>query len=72
MGVSLSKEHDLLCSVGTDKTLKIFDVMNCDLRSVIKLNFSPNSCEFIPQPEFDWHLIAVSEEKTGKIMIIDP
>jgi peptidylprolyl isomerase domain and WD repeat-containing protein 1 len=43
-GASLSKNHDLLCSVGLDKTLKIFDTLNCDLRTVIKLNFTPNVC----------------------------
>lgn len=59
-GVSLSKNHDLLCSVGLDKTLKIFDVPNCDLLSAIKLNFVPSGCEFIPQKGRDWHLIAVS------------
>jgi hypothetical protein len=59
-------------SIGIDKTLKIFDVPNSDLRTVIKLNFSPYECEFIPQKELDWQLVAVSEEKTGRIMIIDP
>lgn len=43
-GASLSKNHDLLCSVGLDKTLKIFDILNCDLRIVIKLTFSPSFC----------------------------
>jgi peptidylprolyl isomerase domain and WD repeat-containing protein 1 len=71
-GVSLSKNHDLLCSVGFDKTLKIFDVLNCDLKTSVKLNFSPSACEFIPQEGKDWELIAISEEKTGKIWIIDP
>lgn len=44
MGMTLSKNHDLLVSVGIDKTLKIFDVLNCDLRTVIKLTFSPLDC----------------------------
>ena len=48
-GASLSKNQDLLCSVGLDKTLKIFDVPNCDLKTSIKLNFVPSACEFIPQ-----------------------
>lgn len=41
---ALSKSHDWLCTVGIDKTLKIFDVMNCDLRSIIKLSFVPSTC----------------------------
>ncbi len=47
--ITLSKNHDLLASIGIDKTVKIFDVLNCDLRLVIKLSFSPFDCEFIPQ-----------------------
>lgn len=61
MGMAFSKNHDLLVSVGVDKTLKMFDVLNCDLRTVIKLTFSPYDCEFIPQKGFDWQLIAVIE-----------
>lgn len=47
--MSLDRNHELLVSVGIDKTLKIFDVSNCDLRTVVKLSFSPSECEFIPQ-----------------------
>jgi peptidylprolyl isomerase domain and WD repeat-containing protein 1 len=71
-GASLSRNNDLLCSVGLDKTLKIFDVPNSDLLSAIKLSFVPSCCEFVPQKGRDWDLIAVSEEKTGKIWLIDP
>ena len=38
---TLDKNHDLLASTGVDKTLKVFDIVNYDLRIVIKLNFSP-------------------------------
>jgi|LakMenEpi03Aug12_release.lakeMendotaPanAssembly.Ray.scaffolds.fasta_scaffold1123255_1 peptidylprolyl isomerase domain and WD repeat-containing protein 1 len=41
---SLSKNHDSLCTVGIDKTLKIFDVYACDLRMMIKLPFVPSAC----------------------------
>jgi len=46
---SFNKDHDLFVSVGIDKTVKIFDVFNCDLRTVVKLAFSPFCCEFIHQ-----------------------
>lgn len=42
--VKFNNHHDLLVSIGVDKTLKIFDVLNSDLRTVIKLNFSPFDC----------------------------
>jgi len=58
--------------VGLDKTFKVFDVLNCDLKTAVKLNFSPGCCEFIPQAGRESELIAISEEKTGKIYIIDP
>lgn len=41
---ALSKNHDMLCTVGIDKTLKIFDVLNCDLRTIIRLPFTPSAC----------------------------
>jgi peptidylprolyl isomerase domain and WD repeat-containing protein 1 len=47
--VAFNKGEDLLVTCGVDKTIKIFDVLNCDLRTVLKLNFSPLSCDFIPQ-----------------------
>jgi peptidylprolyl isomerase domain and WD repeat-containing protein 1 len=47
--ISLSKSQDLMCTVSVDRTLKIFDVLNCDLMTVVRLPFSPYSCEFIPQ-----------------------
>lgn len=48
VGAALSKSHESLCTVGVDKTLKIFDLLNIDLRVMIKLNFAPLTCEFIP------------------------
>jgi peptidylprolyl isomerase domain and WD repeat-containing protein 1 len=68
----LSKDHDLMCTVSIDKTLKIFDILNCDLMIVVKLPFSPFSCDFIPQVNNDKLLVAVSEDKSGRIMIINP
>jgi peptidylprolyl isomerase domain and WD repeat-containing protein 1 len=58
--ISLNKNHDMLVSIGVDKTLKIFDVLNCDLRTVVKLNFSPSDCDWIPQKGFDWQLLAIA------------
>lgn len=43
-GAALSKNHDLLCTIGLDKTMKIFDVLNSDLRTAIRLNFIPSCC----------------------------
>ena len=41
---SLSEHHDLLCTVGLDRTLKVFDVLSCELKVAVKLNFVPSSC----------------------------
>jgi peptidylprolyl isomerase domain and WD repeat-containing protein 1 len=67
---ALSKNHDALCTAGIDKTVKIFDVLSCDLRNVIRLAFTPSACEFLPRKGFDLPLIAISEEKSCKITII--
>lgn len=71
-GVSLSKDHNLLATVSIDKTLKIFDIPNCDLMTVVRLTFSPYACEFIPRERKDGLLVAVSEDKSGRIIIVDP
>jgi peptidylprolyl isomerase domain and WD repeat-containing protein 1 len=70
--ISLSRTHDKMCTVSVDRTLKIFDVLNCDLMTVVRLPFSPFACEFIPQANSDSLLVAVSEDKSGRIMIINP
>lgn len=59
-----------MCTVSIDRTLKIFDVQNCDLMSVVRLSFSPFACEFVPQVNNEKCLIAVSEDKSGRIMIV--
>lgn len=58
---SLNKNHDTLCTVGVDKTLKLFDVLNCDLKTIIRLPFTPSVCEFLPRKGFDLPLIALCE-----------
>ena len=70
--ISLSRTHDKMCTVSVDRTLKIFDVLNCDLMTVVRLPFSPFACEFIPQANSDSLFVAVSEDKSGRIMIINP
>ena len=57
--------------MGVDKTLKLFDVLNCDLKTIIRLPFTPSVCEFLPRKGFDLPLIAITEEKSNKITIID-
>lgn len=39
---------------------------------VVKLQFIPSSCEFIPVENSDRMNVAVSEEKSGRIFVIDP
>lgn len=57
-GVCLSKNHELLASVGIDKMLRIFDVQACELKTGIKLNFASVCCDFFPpKPGFDTPLI---------------
>lgn len=40
--------------------------------TVVRLTFSPYACEFIPRERKDGLLVAVSEDKSGRIMIVQP
>ncbi len=44
VGASLNFNHQLLVTIGIDKTAKIFDVLNYDLKQAVKLSFSPICC----------------------------
>ena len=43
----------------SDKTLKVFDVLNFDLSQMLKLDYSPYACEFINNVHFHKYQIAV-------------
>ncbi|KAF6775731.1 hypothetical protein AHF37_04278 [Paragonimus kellicotti] len=50
-GLSISVDGELACTVGDDKTAKVFDVINFDMISMMKLDFMPCGCCFIYTPK---------------------
>ncbi|KAH8862753.1 Peptidylprolyl isomerase domain and WD repeat-containing protein 1 [Schistosoma japonicum] len=71
LGLSVSCDGELACSVGDDKTAKVFDVINFDMISMMKLDFSPSGCCFIYTPKDEVTAVAISDQDSSKIRIFD-
>ncbi|XP_027018184.1 peptidylprolyl isomerase domain and WD repeat-containing protein 1 [Tachysurus fulvidraco] len=69
--ISVSAEGALLCSVGDDQAMKVFDVVNFDMINMLKLGFHPGQCEWIYNPGDAISTVACSEKSTGKIHVYD-
>uniref|UniRef100_A0A8C4QYJ4 peptidylprolyl isomerase n=1 Tax=Eptatretus burgeri TaxID=7764 RepID=A0A8C4QYJ4_EPTBU len=70
-GVATSSEGALFCSIGDDKAMKIFDVVNFDMINMIKLGFHPGCCEWIYSPGEAICAVACSEKTSGQIFVYD-
>ncbi|CAH8610930.1 unnamed protein product [Schistosoma intercalatum] len=71
LGLSVSCDGELACTVGDDKTAKVFDVINFDMISMMKLDFSPSGCCFIYTPKDEVTAVAISDQDSSKIRIFD-
>ncbi|XP_005997502.1 peptidylprolyl isomerase domain and WD repeat-containing protein 1 [Latimeria chalumnae] len=69
--IAVSAEGALLCSVGDDQAMKIFDVVNFDMINMLKLGFLPGQCGWIYSPGDAISAVACSEKSTGKIFVYD-
>ncbi|GAB5566912.1 peptidylprolyl isomerase domain and WD repeat-containing protein 1 isoform X2 [Prionailurus iriomotensis] len=69
--IAVSSEGALFCSVGDDKAMKVFDVVNFDMINMLKLGYFPGQCEWIYCPGDAISSVAASEKSTGKIFIYD-
>uniref|UniRef100_A0A3Q3W9J8 peptidylprolyl isomerase n=1 Tax=Mola mola TaxID=94237 RepID=A0A3Q3W9J8_MOLML len=69
--IAVSAEGALLCSVGDDQAMKVFDVVNFDMINMLKLGFHPGQCEWIYNPRDAISTVACSEKSTGKIFVYD-
>uniref|UniRef100_UPI00358DE951 peptidylprolyl isomerase domain and WD repeat-containing protein 1-like n=1 Tax=Myxine glutinosa TaxID=7769 RepID=UPI00358DE951 len=70
-GVATSSEGALFCSIGDDKAMKIFDVVNFDMINMIKLGYHPGCCEWIYSPGEAICAVACSEKTSGQIFVYD-
>ncbi|RMC04471.1 hypothetical protein DUI87_18916 [Hirundo rustica rustica] len=69
--IAVSSEGALFCSVGDDKAMKVFDVVNFDMINMLKLGYHPGQCEWVYCPGDAISSVATSEKSTGKIFIYD-
>jgi len=61
----------LLTSISLDQTLKVYDVVNFDMINMIKLGYTPSTCEIFTQKSSGKSYIAVAEKGTNNIQIYD-
>ncbi|XP_066507276.1 peptidylprolyl isomerase domain and WD repeat-containing protein 1 [Hoplias malabaricus] len=69
--ISVSAEGALLCTVGDDQAMKVFDVVNFDMINMLKLGYHPGQCEWIYNPGDAISTVACSEKATGKVHVYD-
>lgn len=61
----------LFCSVASDKSLKVFDVVNFDMINMMKIGYEPAQCEWIYSRGAVIAALACSEKDSGKIYVYD-
>ncbi|KAM7536269.1 hypothetical protein Aperf_G00000086381 [Anoplocephala perfoliata] len=70
-GLAISHDGELACTVGDDKTAKIFDVINFDMISMMKLGFVPRECCFVYTAQDGCAVIAIADRDSSAIHIYD-
>ncbi|KAH8703616.1 putative peptidyl-prolyl cis-trans isomerase [Talaromyces proteolyticus] len=68
---SVSADGRSFATVGTDKTIKIFDVITFDLLAMINLEFSPRCVCWVHRRGASLPLLAVTDEASSTISIFD-
>ncbi|XP_050682597.1 peptidylprolyl isomerase domain and WD repeat-containing protein 1 isoform X2 [Leptidea sinapis] len=61
----------LLCTVSSEKTVKVFDVVNFDMINMIPIEFEPYCTEWVHSAGDPISALAVSERSSNKIHIFD-
>lgn len=61
----------LLCSASSDKSLKVFDVLNFDMVDMMKLDYTPSVIEWIHKPGDPIHALAVADADLPHIYVYD-
>ncbi|XP_056632342.1 peptidylprolyl isomerase domain and WD repeat-containing protein 1 [Diorhabda sublineata] len=69
--LTCNSEGTLLCSASSDKSLKIFDVVNFDMINMMRLDFVPGTVEWIHGSGEPIHTLAVSDKESPKIYVYD-
>ncbi|XP_062509348.1 peptidylprolyl isomerase domain and WD repeat-containing protein 1-like [Corticium candelabrum] len=69
--VSVSVDGLLMCTISSDKSLKVFDVINFDMITMIKLGYIPGCCEWIYPPGAAVAAVAVSLKEESTVHVYD-
>lgn len=69
--IAVNIEGTLLCSASSDKSLKIFDVLNFDMINMMRVDYVPYQVEWIHGPGDPVKCLAVSDVDTQNIYIYD-
>ncbi|KAJ5902592.1 Peptidyl-prolyl cis-trans isomerase cyp15 [Penicillium taxi] len=71
LSMSASADGRSFASVGTDKTVKIFDVITFDLLAMYTLDFTPRCVCWVHRRGASLPLLAVTDESSNAIQIFD-
>ncbi|KAI9931424.1 hypothetical protein ASPWEDRAFT_103936 [Aspergillus wentii DTO 134E9] len=69
--VSVSADGRSFATTGTDKTIKIFDVITFDLLAMLPLEFTPRCVCWVHRRGASLPLVAVTDEESSLIQIFD-
>ena len=61
----------LLATVGSDKAVKVFDVINFDMINMLKLDYVPSVASWVHKPGDAINVLAVAEENSNLIRMYD-
>jgi peptidylprolyl isomerase domain and WD repeat-containing protein 1 len=70
-GLSISVDGLLMCTISSDKSLKVFDVVNFDMITMIKLGYHPGCCDWVYSPGAAITAVAVSLKEEPAIHVYD-
>ncbi|KAL3324850.1 hypothetical protein AABB24_038782, partial [Solanum stoloniferum] len=70
-GLSVSIDGMLCCTISSDKSLKIYDVVNYDMMSMIRLPFIPGCVEWVYKQGAVKAKLAVSDRNSSLVHIYD-
>eukprot|EP01052_Picozoa_sp_SAG31_P010361 SAG31_NODE_566_length_14037_cov_32.372148_9_plen_553_part_00 len=68
-GMCASADGAFLATVSSDRSLKIYDVQNFDMISMLKLGYLPGACQWVSKKGAADGLVAVSEHDSAEIRI---
>eukprot|EP01116_Phalansterium_solitarium_P000562 TRINITY_DN1038_c0_g1_i1.p1 TRINITY_DN1038_c0_g1~~TRINITY_DN1038_c0_g1_i1.p1 ORF type:complete len:621 (+),score=197.52 TRINITY_DN1038_c0_g1_i1:105-1967(+) len=71
-GMAASSDGALLCTVSSDKSLKLYDVLSFDMINMLELPDVPSAIEFVSTPADARPLVACASRDTSAVLIIEP